>query len=112
MPQHSLLLATLIISFLGGLVPLDQLTSLVNIGTLIAFTFVSIGIIPLRKHTEITHNGFHVPWSPILPIISALACIGLMLTLSLETWIASLIWFAIGMVIYFTYGIHHENISD
>lgn len=112
LPQHSLLLATLIISFLGGLVPLDQLTSLVNIGTLIAFTFVSIGIIPLRKHTEITHNGFHVPWSPILPIISALACIGLMLTLSLETWIASLIWFAIGMVIYFTYGIHHENISD
>ncbi|WP_125982228.1 APC family permease [Loigolactobacillus iwatensis] len=111
LPQHSLILVTIIISILGGLIPLDELTNLVNIGTLIAFTFISIGIIPLRRHKEIKNTGFKVPLSPVLPIISAIFCIGLMAILPAETWIASLIWFAIGLLIYFTYGIHHENIS-
>lgn len=111
LPQHSLVIVTIIISILGGLVPLDQLTNLVNIGTLLAFTFVSIGIIPLRRNQEIPNDGFKVPGYPVLPIISAILCVGLMATLPAETWIASIIWFVLGMIIYFSYGIRHENIS-
>ncbi len=43
--KNALWTVVLIIAIMGGLVPLTQLVNLVNIGTLIAFAFVSIGII-------------------------------------------------------------------
>ncbi|GAY73674.1 amino acid permease [Lentilactobacillus kosonis] len=94
-PKNSMIVITIIIAFMGGFVPLEQLTNLVNIGTLIAFLFVSIGIIPLRKNKEIDNSkGFQVPLYPWLPILSALLCLLMLTQLQLETWIASLIWFA------------------
>ena len=36
----------------------------------------------------------------------------MLLQLSAETWIASGIWFAIGMVIYFGYGIKHSKLAS
>ncbi len=56
-PQAALWIVAVIIAAMGGLVSLDQLTSLVNIGTLLAFTFVSFGIIPLRKRKDIGNKG-------------------------------------------------------
>ena len=111
LPNHSLWIVTLIVSLLGGFINLDQLAELVNIGTLIAFSFVSLGIIPLRKRTDIPNDGFKVPFYPILPIISLILCLGLMTQLQSLTWIASLIWFAIGVVIYLGYGMNHSKIE-
>ncbi|GAA6236917.1 APC family permease [Apilactobacillus micheneri] len=112
-PKRSIIFVTIIIAFMGGLVSLDKLASLVNIGTLIAFTFMSIGIIPLRKRKDINNsNGFKVPFYPILPIISALACIYLLTQLSLETWLTAIVWFIIGLVIYFGYGIKHSRTNN
>lgn len=112
-PRNALIAVTIVIAAMGGLVPLDELTSLVNIGTLIAFTFVSFGIIPLRRRKDIKNEGgFKVPWYPVLPIISGLACILMLTQLKLETWIASGIWFLIGLVIYFAYGYSHSKLSQ
>ena len=112
-PKASLTTVTVLIAIMGGLVPLEQLTNLVNIGTLIAFTFVSFGVIPLRRRKDINHiDGFRVPWYPVLPIISGLACMVLLFRLPMETWIASLIWFSFGLIIYFTYGIHHSKLLN
>ncbi|WP_421017109.1 APC family permease [Furfurilactobacillus cerevisiae] len=112
-PTASLTTVTVLIAIMGGLVPLEQLTNLVNIGTLIAFTFVSFGVIPLRRRQDINHtDGFRVPWYPVLPIISGLACMLLLFRLPLETWVASLIWFAFGMLIYFSYGIRHSKLVN
>lgn len=111
-PLNALIAVTIIIAFMGGLVPLDQLTSLVNIGTLLAFTFVSFGIIPLRRRKDIKNEGgFKVPWYPVLPIVSGLACIAMLTQLQLETWVSAGIWFLIGLVIYFAYGFRHSKIA-
>lgn len=112
-PKNSLAVITVVIALLGGFVPLAQLTNLVNIGTLVAFLFVSFGIIRLRHIKELPENsGFKVPWYPVLPIVSGLLCFGMMLHLPAETWIASSIWFALGLVIYFTYGLRHSRLND
>ena len=112
-PQIALWIVAIIIAIMGGLVSLDQLTSLVNIGTLFAFMLVSFGIIPLRKRKDIgNRGGFKVPLYPVLPIISGLACLGMMTQLKMETYIGAAIWFGIGIIIYFTYGYWHSKLND
>ncbi|KRN22255.1 APC family permease [Lacticaseibacillus camelliae] len=107
LPHHALTTVTIVIAVLGGLVPLTQLVNLVNIGTLIAFAIVSLGILPLRKHEQIHNPGFKVPGYPVVPVVSFLFCLLLMSQLSKETWMMSLIWFGIGLLIYFAYGFRH-----
>lgn len=112
-PEKSMLIVTLIIALTGGFFSLNQLTNLVNIGTLLAFMFVSLGVLPLRKRKDIPNkDGFKVPFYPVLPIISAILCAVMLAQLSLETWTAAFVWFAIGMVIYFSYGIKHSKINE
>ncbi len=112
-PQIALWIVAIIIAIMGGLVSLDQLTSLVNIGTLFAFMLVSFGIIPLRKRKDIgNRGGFKVPLYPVLPIISGLACLGMMTQLKMETYIGAAIWFGIGIIIYFTYGYWHSKLAQ
>ena len=108
-PEKSMLIVTVI----GGFFSLNQLTNLVNIGTLLAFMFVSLGVLPLRKRKDIPNkDGFKVPFYPVLPIISAILCAVMLAQLSLETWTAAFVWFAVGMVIYFSYGIKHSKINE
>lgn len=112
-PENSMWIVTLIIAFTGGFLSLGQLTNLVNIGTLLAFMFVSLGVLPLRKRKDIpNHDGFKVPFYPVLPIISVILCLMMLAQLSLETWVAAIIWFILGMIIYFSYGIKHSKLND
>ena len=112
-PENALIFVTIIIVIMGGFVSLDELTNLVNIGTLLAFTFVSFGIIPLRKRKDIENRGgFQVPLYPFLPIVSGLACLWMISQLSMTTFIGAGIWFVIGIIIYFSYGYHHSTIAS
>lgn len=111
-PQIALWIVGIIIAAMGGLVSLDQLTSLVNIGTLLAFMVVSFGIIPLRRRKDIgNRGGFKVPLYPILPILSGLACLAMMTQLEKITYIGAGIWFGIGIIIYFAYGYWHSKLQ-
>ena len=112
-PKHAMITVTVVISLLGGFIPLGQLANLVNIGTLIAFTFVSFGILLLRQNPTLNKiKGFRVPFYPVLPIVSGLLCLFMMTQLSLETWVASLAWFVFGLIIYFSYGIRHSKMNQ
>lgn len=103
----------LVVAFCAGFIPLGTLAELVNMGTLIAFTIVSLGIIFLRKNKNtVSSRGFKVPFFPVLPILSFLACLFLMTQLSINTWIACGIWFVIGLVFYFLYGRKHSTLNE
>ena len=100
-----------IVAFCAGFIPLDTLAELVNMGTLIAFMIVSLGVLFLRKNKKIPTSGFKVPFFPTLPIISFLACLFLISELSLKTWIACGIWFVFGLIYYFLYGRKHSVLN-
>ncbi|AGK53443.1 amino acid permease [Bacillus sp. 1NLA3E] len=88
---------------IAGFVDLTTLAHLVNMGTLAAFTLISIAIIVLRrKHPEIIAT-FRVPFVPVLPAISALFCIYLSISLPAITWISFAIWLSVGTIVYFLY---------
>ncbi len=97
-----------IAAIMSGLLPLQEIIKLCNIGTLFAFVLVSIGVIVLRKTMPNAERKFKCPWVPLIPILTIIACFYLMSALPIETWIRFIIWLAIGLVIYFIYGRHHS----
>lgn len=96
-----------LVALLAGLVPLSDLADMVSIGTLFAFVVVSIAVPVLRHTRPDIKRPFKVPFSPVVPIISVIACAYLMTNLSIETWIRFVVWMAIGLAVYFGYGRRH-----
>lgn len=90
---------------------IDVLAELVNIGTLAAFTLVSVGVIVLRRTRPDLPRAFRTPFVPVLPILAALVCVYLMLNLAIETWIRFVVWMVIGFGIYFAYGRRHSTLN-
>ncbi len=87
------------------------MVDLTNIGTLFAFVLVSAGVIVLRRVEPDRPRPFRAPWVPFTPIVSILACLYLMFQLPRLTWIRFGIWLALGMVVYFLYGMRHSRLG-
>lgn len=111
-PKNAIWVATVVQAVFAGLVPLTELTSLINAGTLLAFVFISFGIIPLRKRKDIPNDGFKMPWYPVLPILAGLASIYFLLMLPTISKISVGIWISIGIVVYFVYGLKHSKLQN
>ena len=103
--------AGVVVALIAGLSEVELLEEMINIGTLSAFVLVSFGIPLLRRSRPDLPRGFRVPFSPVLPIISGLACIWLMLNLTTLTWLRFLVWLAVGTVIYFAYSYRHSLLA-
>ena len=99
-----------IVAVMGALVPITMLGQLVNIGTLFAFVIVSIGIIVLRRTKPDLPRPFKVPFSPVVPILSAAASLYLMYGLPFDTWVRLIVWMLIGLGIYFAYGARNSKL--
>jgi APA family basic amino acid/polyamine antiporter len=103
---------TVVVMILAGFVSLSTLADLVSIGTLFAFLLVSVAVPVLRRTRADMRRPFRAPLSPLVPILSALACLYLMLNLSVETWIRFLVWLVIGLAVYFGYGRRHARLVE
>jgi APA family basic amino acid/polyamine antiporter len=98
-------------ALLGGIVPLDRLAEMINIGTLTAFVLISLGVIVLRKTQPELPRKFRTPAVPFVPLLSMAVCIFLMTNLSATTWYAFLIWLTIGLSIYFLYSRKRSHLN-
>jgi APA family basic amino acid/polyamine antiporter len=88
-----------------------EVVELTNIGTLFAFVLVSAGVIVLRKVEPDRPRPFRAPWVPLTPILAIVSCLYLMLQLPWVTWVRFALWLAVGLVIYFLYGIRHSRLA-
>lgn len=93
----------IVFGLIAAFVPLGVLAELINIGTLAAFTLVSVAVIVLRVKRPELPRAFRCPWVPVVPLLAIAFCIALMAFLSPTTWIAFGIWLLIGLLIYFGY---------
>jgi APA family basic amino acid/polyamine antiporter len=109
LPFNATVVLTVLGVILGAVFPVGMLANLVSAGTLIAFIVASVGILKLRKREDIDHSGYKMPWYPVLPIISALASLGLFFSLNKDALILALGWVVIGAIVYVLYGAKHSN---
>ena len=111
-PYLSSALIGVVVAVVAGIGQLDVVANLVNIGTLFAFALVSIGVIVLRRQAPDLKRGFRVPWSPVIPVLSALGALGLIVKgLPLMTLVSFFTWMIIGLGVYFLYSRKHSKID-
>ena len=110
-PVRNTILVAIVVALLAGLIPIDFLAEMTSIGTLVAFTVVSIGVMVLRRTAPDLPRGFKVPGYPVTPILSILGCLWIIVGLDWITIVVFVIWVAVVLVWYFTYGIRHSHLG-
>jgi APA family basic amino acid/polyamine antiporter len=100
-----------VVAIVAGVTPIGKLEEMVNIGTLAAFTLVSIAVPLLRRKRPDIERSFRVPGNPVVPILAAVICVYLMLNLSLETWLRFAVWMALGFIVYAFYGYRRSRVG-
>lgn len=110
-PNHAVITLTAIAVIISTIFPFSALSQLISAGTLIAFMFVSLAIYPLKKREgkDIEDPAFKVPFYPVLPFLAFLASLIVFLGLDSQAKLYAGIWFLLGLIIYFTYGIRHSE---
>ncbi len=111
-PVNNTAIVAVAAGILAAVIPLEKLTAMVSIGTLTAFTVVSIGVIVLRVRQPDLPRGFKVPGYPVTPVLSVLACGYILAGLHWYTWIAFSGWVLVALVFYFVWGRHHSALND
>uniref|UniRef100_A0A3Q1C7Q4 Cationic amino acid transporter C-terminal domain-containing protein n=1 Tax=Amphiprion ocellaris TaxID=80972 RepID=A0A3Q1C7Q4_AMPOC len=84
-----------------------ELWSVLLIAVLV-LTLVLAIIIIWRQPQSTTKPAFMVPGVPVIPVLSIFINTYLMVQLDGETWISYAVWMAIGMIIYFAYGVRYS----
>ena len=83
---------------------------LTNIGTLLAFALVSIGVIVLRHTDADRPRPFRVPFVHFVGLVGAALCVFVMRGLPSLAWVRFGWWLLIGLVLYFVYGYSHSTL--
>ncbi|RGE20082.1 amino acid permease [Leucobacter sp. wl10] len=74
-PVVNTIIVSAAVALLAGVLPINFLAEMTSIGTLAAFTVVSVAVIVLRKREPDLERKFRVPLYPVVPILSIIGCL-------------------------------------
>ena len=110
-PIPNTIIVAVVIALLAGLIPINFLAEMTSIGTLVAFLVVSVGVIVLRRAYPDLPRGFKVPGYPVTPLLSIAGCVWVVWHLRPTTIYVFLIWVAIAITWYASYGYRHSHLG-
>jgi len=111
-PHICTIIVGLFVAFGSGLLPINLLAEMCNIGTLGAFMIVCIGVAILRFSDPDRKRPFKAPLGLTFPVLGTLGCVYVMSGLPLFTWVVTAAWFLLGMLLYFGYGFWNSKLNQ
>jgi APA family basic amino acid/polyamine antiporter len=95
----------------AAFLPESIVGEMTSIGTLFAFMLVCAGVWIMRiKRPELV-RGFTVPALPLVAVLGIIVCGAMIYGLGWTNWLRLIVWLAIGLVFYFSYGLKHSRLQ-
>lgn len=111
-PYKCNMILYIFVGLLGGFLPGDITGNMTNLGTLFAFVLVCIGVWVMRKKNPHQPRPFRAPLVPLVPILGAIFCLAMIISVDSTSKIAAGTWMLIGLGVYFVYAKRHSNLGE
>lgn len=110
-PARPTMILGIFTAIVAGLLPIGEVAELVNIGTLSAFILICASVLVLRKRKPDLERKFRTPAVWFVAPLGILFSLALIWGLPWITFERFAIWMAIGLIVYFTYGVRHSRLN-
>lgn len=111
-PYRSTILVGALISIIAATTPIGKISEMCSMGTLLAFAMVCIAVMMLRYKRPDLERPYKTPALYLIGSLGVGFNIFLMCFVRPETWVAFLIWGAIGVAVYFLYSRRNSNLHN
>jgi APA family basic amino acid/polyamine antiporter len=111
-PYKSTILVGFIVSLVAALTPIEKVSEMCSMGTLLAFAMVCVAVLVLRIKEPDLDRPYRTPAVYFVAPAGFLFNIFLMTNVQENTWYAFLIWGTIGVLVYFLYSRRHSNLNN
>jgi APA family basic amino acid/polyamine antiporter len=110
-PARPTMILGIFTAIVAGLLPIGEVAELVNIGTLSAFILICASVLVLRVRKPGLERKFRTPAVWLVAPLGILFSLALIWGLPWITFERFAIWMAIGLLVYFTYGVRHSKLN-
>lgn len=111
-PYKANLILFVFVGAFAAFVPGHVAGDLTSFGTLFAFVLVSLGVWIMRRENPDMPRPFKTPLVPVVPILGAVICLGMIAAIDLRTLKFAMIWMLIGLVVYFLYSKKRSKLTS
>ncbi|MEY4351522.1 MAG: hypothetical protein RL078_1601 [Bacteroidota bacterium] len=111
-PFRSTVLVGAIVSIVAATTPINKVSEMCSMGTLLAFAMISIAVLIMRIKQPELERPFKTPAVWFVAIAGASFNFGLMYFVRPDTWVAFIVWSTLGLIVYFLYSRKHSHLND
>lgn len=110
-PHKSTILIGLIISIVAALTPIEKVSEMCSMGTLLAFAMVCMAVMVLRVKKPNIERPYKTPAVYVVGTLGVGFNLFLMTQVRTETWYTFLIWGSLGIIVYLLYSKRNSNLE-
>jgi basic amino acid/polyamine antiporter, APA family len=101
-----------VISIVAAFTPIDKVSEMCSMGTLLAFAMVCLAVMILRYTKPELERPYRTPLVYVVGSLGIAFNIFLMCFVRPQTWIFFLCWGALGIIVYFLYSKKNSNLNN
>jgi len=110
-PYKSTILVGGLISLVAAFTPIDKVSEMCSMGTLLAFAMVCVAVMILRYKKPELERPYKTPAVYLVGTLGVGFNIFLMTQVRAATWNFFMIWGVLGVIVYFLYGKRNSNLE-